>query len=72
MGVCVCVCMQQTDRSRERRIPCDWAVKLLAMAVLVVEFPQKLVQMAQEMMLMIPEQLQHPYEVLVKAEPKKL
>ena len=45
---------------------------LLAMAVLVVEFQQKLAQMAQEMMLTIPEPLQHPYEVLVKAELKKL
>ena len=47
-------------------------MKLLAVAVLVAEFQQKLAQMDLEVMLMIPEPLQHPYEVFEKAEIKIL
>ena len=47
-------------------------MKLLAVAVLVAEFQQKLAQMALEVMLMILEPLQHPYEVIEKAEMKIL
>jgi len=63
---------KQTNRSREERIPCDWVVQLLAVAkaVLPVENQPKLAEIAQELAMMLPEPLQHPYELLVKAELK--
>lgn len=42
------------------------------MEVLVAEIQQKPAQMALEVMVMIPEPLQHPYEVFEKAEMKIL
>jgi len=47
-------------------------VKLLATAVLEVEFRQKLEQKVLELKLKIPELLQHPYEEFVLVEMKKL
>lgn len=69
MGKCLSVTKIRESR---RRVPCDLAAKLPAMEVLVAEIQQKLAQMALEAVLMIPEPLQHPYEVFVKAEMKIL